>query len=269
HATECEVAAVWAMVKRIVAFCPMLQPEQVDPVSHVWRAVHAMPALREWQGEGGRQAIVGDAMRLLTFAHSLSLHTGRHAAPIAAAALLLVAGARGVVLGEAELCAAMAVPPATVRQRFSELTRALTRLARSLLLPGANHVASQAAFHRLLPSILSLLPSPSRVGHRFVMPTADVDRHADVAHQAADVATPSGTSRGGESGGAEPAGKAGDVKSGGGTAEGEGPSREQGEKRGDRGGDGGEEGALEAGEGRCSNELLPPAFEDSEMAHQR
>ncbi|CAI5487882.1 unnamed protein product [Closterium sp. Naga37s-1] len=82
HATDCELAAVWAMFKRIMAYFPMLQPEQVDPVSHVWRAVHAMPALREWQGEGGRQAIVGDAMRLLTFAHSLSLHTGRHAAPV-------------------------------------------------------------------------------------------------------------------------------------------------------------------------------------------
>ncbi|CAI5957891.1 unnamed protein product [Closterium sp. NIES-65] len=281
HATDCELAAVWAMFKRIMTYFPMLQPEQVDLVSHVWRAVHAMPALREWQGEGGRQALVGDAMRLLTFAHSLSLHTGRHAAPvpplahaapIAAAALLLVAGARGVVLGEAELCAAMAVPPATVRQRFSELTRALTRLARSLLLPGAHHVASQAAFHRLLPSILALLPSPSRVGHRFVMPSADVDRHADVADQAADVATPSVESPGGERGAAEQVGKAGGVKSRGGTGEGEGPGGEQGEQgeeRGDRGGEEGEEGALEAGEGRCFNELLPPAFEDSVLAHQR
>ncbi|CAI5969852.1 unnamed protein product [Closterium sp. NIES-64] len=336
HATDCELAAVWAMFKRIMTYFPMLQPEQVDLVSHVWRAVHAMPALREWQGEGGRQALVGDAMRLLTFAHSLSLHTGRHAAPvpplahaapIAAAALLLVAGARGVVLGEAELCAAMAVPPATVRQRFSELTRALTRLARSLLLPGAHHVASQAAFHRLLPSILAvcllyesrracfggaseafhrllpsilsvrlprlygsrrtaspcalshhtsppsqLLPSPSRVGHRFVMPSADVDRHADVADQAADVATPSVESPGGERGAAEQVGKAGGVKIRGGTGEGEGPGGEQGEQgeeRGDRGGEEGEEGALEAGEGRCFNELLPPAFEDSVLAHQR
>ncbi|CAI5484047.1 unnamed protein product [Closterium sp. Yama58-4] len=175
-----------------------LHPEQVDPVSHVWRAVHAVPALREWQGEGGRQALVGDAMRLLTFAHSLSLHTGRHAAPIAAAALLLVAGARGVVLGEGELCAAMAVPPATVRQRFSELTRALMRLARSLLLPGANSVASQAAFHRLLPSILALLPSPSRVGHRFVVPSADVDRRADVEDRTADTERRQGQGRGNE-----------------------------------------------------------------------
>ncbi|CAI5467812.1 unnamed protein product [Closterium sp. Yama58-4] len=111
---------------------------------------------------------------------------------IAAAALLLVAGARGVVLGEGELCAAMGVPPATVRQRFSELTRAVTGLARSLLLPGANSVSSQPAFHRLLPSILALLPSPARVGHRFVMPSADVGRRADVEDRAADVATAGG-----------------------------------------------------------------------------
>ncbi|GJP69436.1 hypothetical protein CLOP_g429 [Closterium sp. NIES-67] len=185
HATDCQLASVWAMFKRLLAYFPMLQPEHVDPISHVWRGVHAMPSLAGWQGEGGKQALVRDAMRLLAFAHSHSLHTGRHAAPMAAAALLLVAAARGVVLGEAQLCAAMAVPPATVRRRFSELVPALSRLARSLHLPAAAHATSQEAFQRLLPSILALLPSPARVGHRFVMPSAgdhsaDVDRNADV-----------------------------------------------------------------------------------------
>ncbi|GJP63645.1 hypothetical protein CLOP_g20711 [Closterium sp. NIES-67] len=287
HATDCQLASVWAMFKRLLAYFPMLQPEHVDPISHVWRGVHAMPSLA---GEGGKQALVRDAMRLLAFAHSHSLHTGRHAAPMAAAALLLVAAARGVVLGEAQLCAAMAVPPATVRRRFSELVPALSRLARSLHLPAAAHATSQEAFQRLLPSILALLPSPARVGHRFVMPSAgdhsaDVDRNADVdknagldrsgdvgrratvEDKAAEGPAPgcvlqssfAGGERAGRGNGAAQAGAVRDEESNEGKGGGGGRERRE---------DGA---ALEPREGHavCANQLLPPAFEDSVKAHQR
>ncbi|GJP54703.1 hypothetical protein CLOM_g13755 [Closterium sp. NIES-68] len=287
HATDCQLASVWAMFKRLLAYFPMLQPEHVDPISHVWRGVHAMPSLAGWQGEGGKQALVRDAMRLLAFAHSHSLHTGRHAAPMAAAALLLVAAARGVVLGEAQLCAAMAVPPATVRRRFSELVPALSRLARSLHLPAAAHATSQEAFQRLLPSILALLPSPARVGHRFVMPSAgdhsaDVDRNADVDKNA-------GLDRSGDVGrratvedkaaeGPAPgcvlqSSFAGGERAGRGNGAAQAGAVQGLDRR--EGGDGcrgGEDGAaLEPREGHavCANQLLPPAFEDSVKAHQR